>query len=361
MPESQNRVFGHTELKSFMLELKLRRVPLFAGLAIALQLVYLISPIYSTKPNTRLGVILICAVSLIFLAITLLFRRALSASARRMRAVATLFWLLLLMALTPHILTDIEYYNIPVNAILACLGLVMSPLSDRYESIGALMIFLGLNLLLCWWKNATVGYCFALFGLSGAAFLFSTLIQEQYLAIIRALQIETVHDPLTGLLNRKGGYEKLKTVFELCKRHDRLFAIYMTDIDLFKDYNDTFGHAAGDDALKRIAAAMQEIFCRASDVVCRCGGEEFFIASSLCSVETAELMAERLRCAVEMLNIPAPPASREQSMTVSIGYTVYCPSDGKSSVDEINLLSEADRALYEAKNKGRNLTCRFTK
>ena len=359
LPDSFRQLEYYEDIKALTYEIRLRRIPFFSALILIVQAINLINPVCSDLPNTRLGVMLVSGVCIVYLVLTLAFGKFWRASPARTRLYTTSYWILLIAATTPHIVTDISHYGLPINGMLMCLALVMSPLLGGRESIGSMLLFLGFNLIIAWRQNATVNYCLVLIGLAAVAYLLSAFSQEQYIAVIKTLRIETLHDPLTGLLNRKGGYDKLKTVFELCKRHDRLFVVYMVDIDFFKQYNDAYGHAAGDDALRRIAAAMMEIFCRASDVVCRCGGEEFFIASSVASEETALAMAERLRAAAEQLNIPAKSPSGR--ITVSIGYTVYQPSDQDGAADEIALISEADSAMYKAKNSGRNQVCLFKK
>jgi diguanylate cyclase (GGDEF)-like protein len=160
------------------------------------------------------------------------------------------------------------------------------------------------------------------------------------LALARANEIT---DPLTGLINRRG----LERVGASPWRHQAaarpLVAFLVIDVDHFKRLNDTRGHAAGDEALRRLAALLQRQL-RQGDVAVRLGGEEFLI---LCRVEEGQavVVAERVRAAVQAELAP---------MTVSVG--VYeTPPDPAGEVSAMwTAIGHADRALYQAKNSGRN-------
>jgi diguanylate cyclase (GGDEF)-like protein len=154
-------------------------------------------------------------------------------------------------------------------------------------------------------------------------------------------------DPLTGVLNRRDLLAKGGAELERAGRYGHPCTVLMLDIDHFKSINDTFGHAEGDVALQRFAAACEEIL-RQNDMFGRMGGEEFAIVLPETNSEGGHQLAERLRARVAEIEIAAE--SERRRMTVSIGLAE------QSSVDENIevLLSRADRALYNAKQAGRN-------
>lgn len=170
---------------------------------------------------------------------------------------------------------------------------------------------------------------------------------------IEQLRRECGTDMLTGLLNRRGGKEKAETMLAMCRRCERPMAVLMADIDHFKDYNDTYGHLAGDSALRRVSSAMRGVLARASDMACRFGGEEFLLCTPCRDTAEAMYQAARVRRAVEALNSGASDGCAGP-LTVSVGVTVYNPvRDGNAPVLR-DLVGRADRALYIAKKNGRN-------
>jgi diguanylate cyclase (GGDEF)-like protein len=156
------------------------------------------------------------------------------------------------------------------------------------------------------------------------------------------------HDRLTGLGNRRRLDEDLERLADQARRYDHRLAVVLFDVDRFKQYNDTAGHAAGDEVLRRVGAALAEQ-CRGSDSAYRYGGEELLIAFPEQDLRNATIAAERMREAIEALAIPHPGLTPESVVTVSGG--VAC-----LGVDEsiASLLGRADSALYRAKEEGRN-------
>ncbi|MCB9557545.1 MAG: EAL domain-containing protein [Deltaproteobacteria bacterium] len=156
-------------------------------------------------------------------------------------------------------------------------------------------------------------------------------------------------DPLTGLLNRRAFSEHAEQGLQLALRHNRTTAILMCDLDFFKRVNDTYGHQAGDALLKAVAEALQSTL-RSSDKVARFGGEEFALLLTETTPEAVEEVALRCSAAVRQLPIREiiPGASRPQ--TISVGVSAF-PNDG-DTLDQ--LINCADRALYRAKETGRN-------
>jgi diguanylate cyclase (GGDEF)-like protein len=153
-------------------------------------------------------------------------------------------------------------------------------------------------------------------------------------------------DSLTGLVNRRAFFERTESARLLATRLHSPIALMMIDIDHFKRLNDRFGHATGDEALRVFAATAQQTL-RDHDIMGRLGGEEFALVLPATDLEGATQAAERLRRAVAVV---LPPASDSQyGMTVSIGVVVIDPNEHINSA-----LARADRALYAAKNSGRD-------
>lgn len=155
-------------------------------------------------------------------------------------------------------------------------------------------------------------------------------------------------DPLTGIANRRS----FDAVFAVQWSTARNLALLMVDIDDFKPYNDHFGHVEGDRCLYRIAQALTAA-ARGTDVVARIGGEEFAILMPGATLAAAVELAERLRTAVGELSIEHAPTV-DGTVTVSIGCAACAPAPGLHGRD---LMMAADRALYAAKQAGRNRVC----
>lgn len=157
---------------------------------------------------------------------------------------------------------------------------------------------------------------------------------------IGRLKSEVQTDPLTGLLNRRG----LNAVLEYFLATQQPFAVLALDIDYFKRVNDTFGHDVGDDVIETVARQL-EFGARQSDVICRNGGEEFLMILPATDSETALAIAERVRRRIEVQEL-----DRVGNITISIGVAFWAP-DMKTME---YTFKQADEALYEAKNSGRN-------
>jgi diguanylate cyclase (GGDEF)-like protein len=156
-------------------------------------------------------------------------------------------------------------------------------------------------------------------------------------------------DSLTGLMNRRTFDEHLLSVWQLALRNRCSIAVCMIDVDHFKRYNDTFGHQAGDVALRTVAGLIQEFARRPLDLAARYGGEEFAMVFYDLSPANVQGIAERLikRVQAERINVAKP----ELGLTISIGVALISPGVGRSPQGAIQL---ADEALYEAKRAGRN-------
>ncbi|MBK6696160.1 MAG: diguanylate cyclase [Myxococcales bacterium] len=153
-------------------------------------------------------------------------------------------------------------------------------------------------------------------------------------------------DSLTGLLNRRAFVEVVARDVSLAHRHSSPLSLLLLDLDHFKQVNDVYGHAVGDLVLSTTAGALAQTV-RKSDLVARWGGEEFVVALSHTAASGARVMAERLRRQIADRAIALP--DRTFNVTSSIGVASLGPNE-----DLDGLLVRADRAMYQAKSKGRN-------
>lgn len=180
--------------------------------------------------------------------------------------------------------------------------------------------------------------------LAGATVIAATIVVRS-----RELRLLSTRDRFTGLLNRAVFNEQLEREMAFARREDGRFAVAMIDIDHFKKFNDTYGHAGGDEALRLVAQMLRES-CRATDVVARYGGEEFaLILPGVMSGRAADLL-ERIRRVIAVRPIHLAGRSKPASVTVSIGVAIW-PDDGQAGAD---ILRCADQRLYQAKAEGRD-------
>ncbi len=166
----------------------------------------------------------------------------------------------------------------------------------------------------------------------------------------RRLAALSMIDGLTGLANRRQLDEVLESEWRRAARQCLPLALVMADVDLFKDFNDHYGHQAGDECLRRVASVLAEHTQRAGELATRYGGEEFAIILPGVDLVSASSWAEEVRQAVIDLAIPHE-LSKTGIVTLCLGVSCLIP-DASSKVS--NLISEADKALYQAKRGGRN-------
>jgi diguanylate cyclase (GGDEF)-like protein len=162
------------------------------------------------------------------------------------------------------------------------------------------------------------------------------------------LQNQSIRDPLTGLFNRRFLNETFAKELSSARRHKRGLGVMVIDVDHFKRFNDTFGHAAGDTLLAAVGKLLAGSF-RNEDIVCRFGGEEFVVLLPYAGLEDTARRADELRVAISRLKLQHQGTALGP-ITASLGVAAF-PVHGH---DEATLIGAADAALYEAKHAGRN-------
>jgi diguanylate cyclase (GGDEF)-like protein len=165
------------------------------------------------------------------------------------------------------------------------------------------------------------------------------------------LQHLSVHDTLTSLLNRRGFDEQFNTAFAVARRAQSPLTLMLCDLDHSKAYNDSLGHGAGDDCLRRIGELLRQVCRRPGDLAARYGGEEFALILPDTPKSGAMTLARAMRRVFEIEALPHPGSPSAAHVTLSGGITTCIPDD---STTVEGMLMRADEALYVAKAKGRN-------
>ncbi|MDW7673342.1 MAG: diguanylate cyclase [Bacillota bacterium] len=161
-------------------------------------------------------------------------------------------------------------------------------------------------------------------------------------------------DGLTGIANRRYLDKYLDIEIQNAERTKIPVSVIMGDIDFFKSFNDTYGHIAGDECLKSVAKTLSTTVKRPRDIVARYGGEEFAIILPETDTEGALIIAEKLRLAVAGLEMEHSQSPLSSFVTISLGVATYSPLVDTA---DTAVLSRADKALYRAKERGRNQVC----
>ncbi|MDP9083305.1 MAG: GGDEF domain-containing protein [Pseudomonadota bacterium] len=158
-------------------------------------------------------------------------------------------------------------------------------------------------------------------------------------------------DGLTGIQNRRMFDQHMQRAWQQAVREEERVAVLLVDIDCFKDYNDRYGHQAGDECLRAVAVCLSQCARRPLDFVARYGGEEFAVVLYEASPEYVAEVLTRIQRSIAELNIPHEASRVASRLTVSIGAAFILPSSTRTVEGLIQL---ADEALYSAKEQGRN-------
>ncbi|MFI5014278.1 MAG: diguanylate cyclase domain-containing protein [Hyphomicrobiales bacterium] len=229
-------------------------------------------------------------------------------------------------------------------------------------------------------------YAGRVYGLMAASFILLVLLTHNgilYARLIAAHERErrqaaellrlSTTDPLTGIANRRAFEQALDSEWRRTMRYKTPLSLMMIDVDFFKRFNDTYGHVAGDECLRRVAEVLASHARRAADLAARYGGEEFAILLPHTETAEARRLAERVCQSVRQLAVPHAASAAADHVTVSIGVAGaaaamrFEPEQGAPGTNDnrrpiappaaATLVESADRALYAAKEAGRNRAC----
>lgn len=256
------------------------------------------------------------------------------------------------------------YASIPILAVLMCgtrSGFYWTDASAVIIAIFALAQHFGLQ---CLNEVSPGGLRFlgftGLVGLLTCVYLLVNVlknieynVQKSLHEANRNLELQATIDGLTSIRNRRSFDAMLEQEW---RRHQRLqnpLSMLLIDVDLFKQYNDEFGHLAGDDCLRTIAQTLDSCLRRSGDFVARFGGEEFAVILPDTDEHSSVWVANEIRRRVTELEIAHPRSAISPYVTISVGATTAVPGRDAWSLD---FLHDADVALYQAKAKGRNET-----
>ncbi|CAM5216310.1 hypothetical protein UACE39S_04231 [Ureibacillus acetophenoni] len=183
-------------------------------------------------------------------------------------------------------------------------------------------------------------------------------VEQQLKEANTLLQELSTKDGLTGIWNRRSFDEQIQREWKRAERNNHPLSLILLDIDFFKAYNDTYGHQGGDDCLREIANAIQNSLEYESDMAFRYGGEEFGIILPETTEEVAKTVAEKVRSTIENLKIPHAGSEINDFVTISLGTATLIPS--KYTTFDY-LVEAADKALYQAKQEGKNCVRTYEK
>ena len=344
------------DLSGYLARLNLMRCPGAAAAVLLYACIGLAVPAFYKTPSLWVGFAVVCAAGAAYLGWYWgWYKRQKHPQPKRLRWVYLAFWGSLCAGALPYCALDARAGSVPVNTILLCCAMMAVPVFERRECVLFFALFGAAQLVPALALKAPLPY----FLYAGAscffAAWFSLRTHGQYIDLATALQAQNRTDPLTGVLNRSGGMERLESLCGLCARHGRVCAFYMVDIDFFKEYNDAFGHRAGDEALVAAADCLRRCFGRRVDVICRYGGDEFLAAASLGHAQDAVRLAERLVCMMRDKKLEAARRDVSAFVTLSVGVAVHEPDGARMRTRD--MLGVADKALYEVKRTRRGTVC----
>ncbi len=245
----------------------------------------------------------------------------------------------------------------PLLISLTAASLITTAIATRGRTVLHLWLLVALVALLLdvtmttnFQQNGTLGWYVAMFYRVLTAILLLIPLLSELTAVSARMSTLAGLDGLTGLPNRRALDDRIDAFLGDGRRRNDVLSVLMIDIDHFKKFNDDYGHAAGDEALRAVSKVVNRSLARANDFVGRYGGEEFVVLLPDTDREGALVVAERIRAGVARL--PVKFAPNLQRITVSVGVASML----RAEIGSAGLIMEmADKALYKAKAAGRNI------
>jgi diguanylate cyclase (GGDEF)-like protein len=280
-----------------------------------------------------------------------------AATPGQFRILYRVYWLLLMVSMTPFICMDVLETRIPLNIVLFYCVMVIGPVFSRPEGFFiciSAFLYIIILVILC---GADMSFIIKAITIAFTATVISNILHNSYIKIISRLQIERDTDELTGLLNRRAGIEIAEVTLKRFRKEGRNCAFFIVDVDFFKCYNDLYSHMKGDEVLCHLAKCLAEHFNSDNSILYRMGGDEFTVFIGTDNTEDIVESAKMLLLCVSGLGIKAADPEVSPVMTVSIGIHLCPPGSGEdcSQPDLNSLLTETDIQLYNAKKNGRNI------
>jgi diguanylate cyclase (GGDEF)-like protein len=181
-------------------------------------------------------------------------------------------------------------------------------------------------------------------------------VTERHSIALR-LEEQARTDSLTGLANRRRFDDAIQAEWSRSARDCIPISLILLDVDHFKRFNDQYGHQAGDECLRAVAAAIRNAIRRPGDIAARYGGEEFAVILPATDRDAGARVAEQVRAAIEALSLPHAENAGVGVVTASLGLATMLPVACAESPGPMNLIAAADAVLYAAKSGGRNRVC----
>jgi len=340
------------ELNRALVRLNIKRVSLAALLVSLFEVFNFFDSSTFQYPFVRIGTIAVISVSLVYIALGFFEGRRTDTHIKFLRIAYRAYWILLTLCMTPFFVLDVKMDTL-INVVLFFALLVFAPVFSMKENKAMFSFFVLYVVVVVMLAKADFlsGLRTAFIGIGAS--LLSFKLHSGYMEMICSLHVEGAMDGLTKLYNKQEGLARMRSLMTFSRRMGLTIALFYIDIDYFKSYNDTFGHAAGDQALAQVADCIRRCFTRETDILCRLGGEEFSVMICIDLRTSVMQMAKKYMRMVSALGIQSGLSAKESVVTVSIGIAVLETETGKSVPPE-ELIEEADRQLYIAKTGGRN-------
>lgn len=367
LKESPQKLSVNQEMQQLLLETNFRRMHYAAALLLLFQIgTVFIDPRFSDYPYLWYGVGSTTFLCCFFFACSLLRKKPFIHRMIHSRLFSRAFWTAIALSAIPAVMKDADLaanagenaYVMPASALMYLVLFVIVPLYYSYDSFllfGG--FFIGCAVIL-FAAGAPISQVLLLFFCSAGGSVLGQLNRQLFRNILQ-YKSESRVDLLTEILNRRGALEYASRVLESAKAHNTLVASYMVDIDLFKNFNDSYGHTEGDIALFAVAQCLERVCARRNDIVSRYGGEEFWILATVDNIEQATDIAQRMVAAVDALRFSVR-GKDDARLSISVGFAVFAPEKLETlRYPTESLVSTADAALYRAKEQGRHRAVLF--
>ena len=337
----------------------LKRLVVFLPLVILLQIANLFvdaftaaHPVYRFAYHCASLFLLILTIISFLLVLYLLTKKRQQIYAYRF--FISIFWFLFSVGDLFFVCLDLLESQSLVNWLVLLIVTAVIPLFPFLKALFFFMFDLFVVLAFCLFFPLPVYLVQQIIFLAIGSFILSQILYDTHFnTFINRKKLEKLAatDPLTGLLNRRGADQKMKEMLHLCQQEKIELALFIIDIDRFKQYNDTYGHEQGDYCLAEVSRYLKGRLAGLQFVVARYGGEEFLIMASHLTEKASIALGKQIREEIEVMEFTDAVKGISETVTVSLGLTWYAvPLDIAFST----LFQEADTALYQAKGAGRN-------